>query len=63
VATLWSIQDESTPFLLTEFYQQLQDPSISRAGALRRAQLKLMRDTSYDHPFFWSPFILINNWL
>ena len=63
LATLWSIQDESTPFLMAEFYRQLNDPEVSRALALQRAQLKLMRDTTYDHPYFWSPFLLINNWL
>ena len=27
------------------------------------SQLSLLEDTTYAHPFFWSPFLLINNWL
>jgi CHAT domain-containing protein len=28
--------------LVTEFYRQLKDPTLSRAAALQRAQLKLL---------------------
>ena len=38
-------------------------PGTSRALALQRAQLKLIHSKSLDHPFFWSPFLLISNWL
>ncbi len=63
LATLWQIDDFATSQLVAEFYRQLKDPSISRADALKRAQLKLLNDRSYDHPSYWSPFLLINNWL
>lgn len=63
LATLWQIDDRATSELVAEFYRQLKDPAISRAIALKRAQLKLLNDRSYDHPGYWSPFILINNWL
>lgn len=63
VATLWNINDQAAADLIAEFYRLLQDPSISRAVALQRAQVKTLRDPRYDHPGFWSPFLLINNWL
>jgi CHAT domain-containing protein/Tfp pilus assembly protein PilF len=63
LATLWYINDEASSFLVAEFYKQLSKPSLSRAMALRDAQLKLMSNRSYEHPAFWSPFLLINNWL
>ena len=63
LATLWVINDQSTSTLVTEFYRQLQDPGVSRAVALQRAQLKLHEDKRYEHPGYWSPFLLINNWL
>jgi CHAT domain-containing protein len=63
LATLWVINDESTSILVTEFYRQLQDPGVSRAVALQRAQMKLLEDKRYQHPGYWSPFLLINNWL
>ena len=63
LATLWQIDDRATSELVAEFYRQLRNPAISRAIALKRAQLKLLNDRSYDHPSYWSPFLLINNWL
>jgi CHAT domain-containing protein len=36
---------------------------VSRALALQRAQIKLLQDARYHEPFFWAPFLLINNWL
>ena len=63
LATLWRVEDEATAILITEFYRQLYQSSISRAQALRLAQLTLLRHVRYHSPFFWSPFLLINNWL
>lgn len=63
LATLWYINDHVSSELVAEFYRQLKDPSISRATALQRAQLKLLDDLWYQHPGYWSPFLLINNWL
>lgn len=63
LATLWNINDVASSDLVTEFYRQLQDPTVSRAGALQRAQMKILTDPRYEHPGFWSPFLMINNWL
>ncbi|MDY7012377.1 MAG: CHAT domain-containing protein [Cyanobacteriota bacterium] len=63
LATLWFINDDATVPLIREFYQQLLDPSITKAEALRRAQTKMIGDLNYRHPAVWSPFILIGNWL
>ncbi len=63
VATLWHINDPASSRLVAEFYRLLQDPSVSRAMALRGAQLKLLDEPRYRHPGYWSPFLLINNWL
>ncbi|NJM49013.1 MAG: CHAT domain-containing protein, partial [Alkalinema sp. RU_4_3] len=38
------------------------DP-ISRAEALRQAQLSLLKNPQYQLPLFWSPYVLIGNWL
>lgn len=64
LATLWDISDEAAAILLPEFYRQLADPAApSKAAALRNAQMKLMSDERFAHPGFWSPFLLIGNWL
>ena len=63
LATLWHIDDPASALLVAEFYRQLHDPSVSRAIALQRAQLQLLNNPRYRHPGYWSPFLLINNWL
>ena len=63
VGTLWVVNDQASSQLITEFYKNLIDPSISRVVALQRAQLKLINDARYNHPYYWSSFLLINNWL
>jgi len=63
LATLWFINDEASAELISEFYRQLRDPAVSKAMAIQRAQIKLLGDRVYDHPAYWSPFLLLNNWL
>jgi CHAT domain-containing protein len=63
LATLWFINDEASATLISEFYRQLRNPAFSKAVALQRAQLKLLSDRIYEHPAYWSPFLLLNNWL
>ncbi|MGK7903329.1 MAG: CHAT domain-containing protein [Hormoscilla sp.] len=63
LATLWSVNDQSTAELMIEFYRQLTKRDITKAQALRAAQLALLKDRRYNHPFFWAPFVLVGNWL
>ncbi len=63
LATLWFINDEASATLVSEFYRQLRDPAQSKAQALQHAQQKLLEDRVYEHPAYWSPFLLLNNWL
>ena len=63
LATLWFINDEASAALISEFYRQLRNPALSKAIALQQAQLKLLGDRIYEHPAYWSPFLLLNNWL
>jgi CHAT domain-containing protein/Tfp pilus assembly protein PilF len=63
IASLWPVADKSTPILMKEFYAAKKaDPTMSKAEALQKAQLKLLRSEEYSHPYFWAPFILIGNW-
>jgi CHAT domain-containing protein len=63
VATLWFINDESTAGMVSEFYRQLDSTELSKAQALRAAQLFLLQQPRYRHPSYWAPFLLIGNWL
>ncbi|HAC63318.1 MAG TPA: hypothetical protein DCF68_07185, partial [Cyanothece sp. UBA12306] len=63
LATLWSVQDQSTSALMSQFYKILSKSRISKAQALRQAQLSLLHSQEYQHPFYWAPFVLVGNWL
>ena len=63
LATLWPIFDRASSDLVTEFYRQLKKPELTKARALQLAQIALLSDTRYRHPSFWSPFMLIGNWI
>ena len=63
LATLWSVNDNSTAALMSAFYEELSSAELSKAEALRRAQIKILQTPEYSHPYYWSPFVLIGNWL
>lgn len=62
VATLWPVKDKAAAMLMTQFYQQLKHTGTTKAEALRQAQIKLIRETDFKEPFFWSAFVLVGNW-
>jgi CHAT domain-containing protein len=62
LATLWSVNDQSTAAFMAEFYRQLTQPNITKAEAQRLGQIKLLKDPKYRHPFYWAPFVLVGNW-
>ncbi|NET78223.1 CHAT domain-containing protein [Okeania sp. SIO1F9] len=70
IASLWYVSDEATAVLMKNLYEQLTDSTITKAEALRRAQRKILRDaqirevnSEFEHPYFWSTFVLVGNWL
>ncbi|WP_426546031.1 CHAT domain-containing protein [Dapis sp. BLCC M126] len=70
IASLWYVSDEATAALMKNLYQELTNPEITKAEALRRAQQQLLKDAQtgrinpeFEHPYFWSTFILVGNWL
>ncbi len=65
LATLWKvIADESPGELLSQFYQELSEhPDLTKAEALRRAQLEFLQDDSRNRPYYWATYILLGNWL
>ncbi|MBW4476054.1 MAG: CHAT domain-containing protein [Tolypothrix brevis GSE-NOS-MK-07-07A] len=60
LATLWSVEDQSTAELMNLFYQELAQGK-TKAEALRHAQLALL--VKYQTPYFWVPYVLVGNWL
>jgi CHAT domain-containing protein len=62
VASLWSVSDQATVTLMTNFYRELAKDNITKAEALRQAQISTLKNDAFSHPFFWSAFILVGNW-
>ena len=62
LATLWPVADESTATLMAEMYRRRQDQQQTKIESLRQAQLSLLGQSRYAHPFYWAPFILMGNW-
>ncbi|MFH1144896.1 MAG: CHAT domain-containing protein [Candidatus Eisenbacteria bacterium] len=68
VVSLWSVDDRSTALLMERFHRGLA-AGADAAEALREAKRALRDQTrpvqaeapgvSYDHPYFWAPFVLI----
>ena len=54
VASLWSVDDEATAFLMSEFYADLR--KTNKRESLRLAQLATKK--KYPHPFYWAAFEL-----
>ncbi|MEB3178751.1 MAG: CHAT domain-containing protein [Nostocaceae cyanobacterium] len=64
LASLWHIDDKSTAIFIGQFYQELAQDKVTKAEALRRAQVKLLKDyPDYNRPGYWAPYVLVGNWL
>jgi CHAT domain-containing protein len=74
IATLWPVADESTGLLMQNFYRMRESGRLTKAEALRQAQLVMIgargakgaaseAAPQFSHPYFWAPFILMGNWL
>ncbi|MBM3462314.1 MAG: CHAT domain-containing protein [Armatimonadetes bacterium] len=59
VASLWSVEDQSTRDLMVSFYTGL-GQGMSRGKALQRAEVEMLR--TRPHPFYWAPFVILGDW-
>lgn len=62
LASLWLVDAASTAELMKFFYQNL-NAGQPKAEALRQAQLSLMSNPQWQHPYYWGAFILVGSWL
>ena len=63
LASLWLVNDEATALLMEKFYQELANSNVTKAEALRRAQVAILKSERFNDPYFWSAFVLVGNWL
>jgi CHAT domain-containing protein/Tfp pilus assembly protein PilF len=78
ISSLWEVDDSSTGELMADFYKRWADGAgkVEKVEALRQAQLDLLRGmiapkpdpmnpnqpSSFEHPYYWAPFVLMGNW-
>jgi CHAT domain-containing protein len=58
LVSLWSVDDEATAALMSEFYTGLLEREESPAVALRSAQQWMRRQDRWRAPYFWAAFVL-----
>jgi CHAT domain-containing protein len=61
LASLWSVDDESTKEFRIHFYTELA-AGQSKAASLQSAQITLMKNPRFSHPLYWAPFVLMGDW-
>jgi CHAT domain-containing protein len=71
VVSQWKVNSASTTALMLEFHRQLRaggqnansprQTPLTKAEALRRASLKLLRSDAYRHPFYWAAFTVVGD--
>jgi CHAT domain-containing protein len=60
IASLWNVGDRSTAILVGEFYRELVSAKVTKAEALRRAQVTLLQKyPNYRRPGYWAAYVLV----
>ncbi len=62
IASLWSVDDQSTAQLMNNFYQNIASGQ-SKDMAIRQAKLDFLRNADHikSHPRFWAGFVVVGN--
>ena len=58
VLSQWKVESDSTSRLMVAFHRNRRN-GMDDAEALRRAALLIRKEPAFQHPFYWTPFILI----
>jgi CHAT domain-containing protein/Tfp pilus assembly protein PilF len=63
VVSQWKVESRSTTELMVDFHRNLlgTERPARKADALRRAALKLLKTSRYNHPFYWAAFIVVGD--
>ncbi|MCG9889725.1 MAG: CHAT domain-containing protein [Thermosynechococcaceae cyanobacterium MS004] len=62
LVSLWNVSDESTPELMTVFYEAMLKRNLPPAAALRAAQIQLWKSQKWQAPYHWAAFTLQGEW-
>jgi tetratricopeptide (TPR) repeat protein len=60
VVSFWSVADESTAQLMTDFYSTLlKNQNKGFRYALQQSKVKMIASGKFAEPYYWAPFVLI----
>lgn len=64
LASLWRVDDRMTALMMPKFYEALAQQGTTKGKALQIAKQYIIEQyPEYKHPFYWSAFVLVGNWL
>ena len=66
LASFWKVDDTATAMLMGIYYKHVTDSiktnhTLDRGGALREAQLNLLKNPDTSHPYYWAAFTLFGD--
>ena len=63
IVTLWSIEDQASAEMMSQFYRRALGPQrMTPAAALRATQEEMWREGRWSAPYYWGGFVLQGNW-
>jgi CHAT domain-containing protein len=65
VVSQWKVESASTTELMVAFHRNLKGQNrgqrLTKAEAMRRAALRLLKLKEYRHPFYWAAFVIVGD--
>ncbi|HYY27150.1 MAG TPA: CHAT domain-containing tetratricopeptide repeat protein, partial [Chthoniobacterales bacterium] len=63
VVSHWEVDDAATTELMLRFYKGLfENNHLHPTAALRAAQLSMIEEGKWTHPYYWAPFVVEGEW-
>lgn len=59
LVSLWPVDDIATELLMTQLHRGWKTSTL--VNAMRAAQIKVLEQTKYAHPYYWAPFTLVGD--
>ena len=60
--SLWQVADESTSYLMENFYWHFTKNRQTKTRALQLAMQAVKARKEYAHPYYWAPFVVMGKW-
>ena len=60
--SLWQVADESTSYLMENFYWHFVKNRQTKTRALQLAMQAVKARKEYVHPYFWATFVVMGDW-